>query len=105
MSGPLDKLQWHIMDAMADDWESIEQIRPHVAKYCGNVLDHQIFVQLRDLHRHGFVRLMDENGYGKDDFPAEAGKYWFDMTDAGRALWDSEGFKHRTESESSEPAP
>jgi hypothetical protein len=94
----LDQWQWHVMDAMADDWESIVQIRPHVVEHCGATTDQQIFDVLRDLRQAGLVRLMDADGYGTDAFPADAHDHWFSMTESGMSLWDSEGHKYRGES-------
>ncbi len=87
----LDSLTWHIMDAMADDWESIEQIRPHVDRFHGQVDDSQIFEVLQDLCDSKLVEFMDGNGYGTDKFPEDARPYWFAMTERGKVLWDSEG--------------
>jgi hypothetical protein len=94
----LDKLQWHVLDAMADDWESIVQIRPHVAEFCGTTPDQRIFDILRTLHRLSFVRLMDSEGYGADAFPDDPRDYWFSMTESGRTLWDSDGNNYCGES-------
>jgi len=74
------------MDAMADDWESIVQIRPHVHQYCGPTPDDWIFQILRQLHESGFVRIMDLDGHGTESFPSDPQESWFDMTDIGRLL-------------------
>lgn len=95
----LNSLQWHVMDATADDWESIVQIQPHVTKYCGTLPDTTIFDVLRHLHEHDLVRLMDGEGYGTGDFPDDPTDYWFSMTDAGRRLWGAEGNKYRDDDE------
>ena len=87
------------MDAMADDWESIVQIRPHVQQHCGATPDDRIFQILRQLHAAGFVRIMDLDGYGTDAFPADPRESWFDMTDTGRELWDAQRSKYRNEPE------
>jgi len=93
----MDSLTWYVMDALADDWESIEEIRPHIAEYHGSASDREIFDTLRALHARDLVRLMDENGYGTGEFPDDPNGYWFSMTEAGRALWDAEGEKYRSE--------
>ncbi|MDY7110114.1 MAG: hypothetical protein SYC29_15895 [Planctomycetota bacterium] len=95
----LNALQWHVMDATADDWESIVQIRPHVTQFCGHRSDGTIFDVLRNLHQHGLVRLMDRDGYAADIFPDDPSDFWFSMTEAGRKLWDAEGSKYRGEGE------
>lgn len=93
----LDSLTWHVMDAMADDWESIEQIRPHVRRYAEPASDERIFQILRQLHENELVRIMDGKGYGTRRFPTEPRDCWFSMTERGRALWDAEGIKYRDE--------
>jgi hypothetical protein len=95
----LDSLTWHVMDAMADDWESIVQIRPHVQQYCGATPDDRIFQILRQLHTNGLVRIMDLDGHGPDSFPSDPQESWFDMTDSGRLLWETESSKYRDEHE------
>jgi hypothetical protein len=91
----LDSLTWHVMDALADDWESIEQIRPHVHRYAEPASDEAIIQILRRLHEIGLVTIMDAEGYGVGSFPAQASDCWFSMTERGRLLWDAEGEKYR----------
>ena len=95
----LDSLAWHVMDAMAYDWESIVQIRPHVHQYCGSISDERIFQILRQLHENELVRIMDEDGYGTASFPADASDCWFCMSDTGKALWEAEASKYQDEPE------
>ncbi len=92
-----DSLTWHIMDAMADDWESIEQIQPHVNRFHGQVDDDQIFQILKDLCDNKLVKIMDGNGYGTDKFSEDSRLCWFKMTEIGKLLWDSEGYQYRDE--------
>ena len=91
----LDELSWHVMDAMADDWESIVQIRPHVMRFCGATPDRRILDILREVHRFELVRIMDADGYRTDEFPEDPHEHWFSMTEVGRDLWDAEGPKYR----------
>jgi hypothetical protein len=93
----LDSLAWHIMDAMADDWESIRQIELHVTRFHGAADHHAIFKILRKLHGESFLRIMDEDGNGIDDFPDAPETAWFSMTESGRDLWDANGYKYRDE--------
>lgn len=90
----LDSLTWHVMDSMADDWESIEQIRPHVFQFCGATSDEQIFHILRQLHKNGFVEIMEVGERTNKIFPTNPETAWFGMTNAGRAFWDAEGIKY-----------
>jgi hypothetical protein len=91
----LDELTWHVMDAMADDWESIVQIRPHVFQYCGPTSDDTIFQTLLRLHEAECIEIMDEEGQGTSVFPDDPKGCWFSMTKRGRSLWNSEGSKYR----------
>ncbi len=93
----LNHLQWHVIDVLADDWESITQIRPHVNEWCGQTTDRHIFDTLRELHGEGFVRIMDAEGHETTAFPENPSDHWFDMTPSGRSLWDAEGIKYRGE--------
>ena len=95
----LDPLTWHVMDAMADDWESIAQIRPHVLQYCGATPDERIFQILRQLHENELIKIMDDDGYGTSSFPSDPSECWFCMSDAGEALWEAEGSRYRDEPE------
>ena len=90
----LDKLTWHVMDAMADDWESIAQIRPHVHQYCGVTSDEDIFAALRHLHQDTLVEIMKVPDQASDVFQTHPEACWFGMTDAGRKLWASERAKY-----------
>jgi hypothetical protein len=85
------------MDAMADDWESISQIEPHVRHFHGAVAQPVIFSLLRHLHEAGHLRIMDENGYQLSDFPESPETAWFSMTESGRLIWDENGSKYRNE--------
>jgi hypothetical protein len=95
----LDLLSWHVMDAMAHDWESIAQIRPHVHQYHEATSDERIFQILRQLHENELIKIMDEDGYGTSAFPSDPSECWFCMSDTGKALWQSEGSKYEDEHE------
>ena len=84
----IDSLTFHILNAMADDWESIAQIEPQIAGYVGGVDRSEIFTVLRRLYVTGDIRAMDENGYGVDAFPDDPALAWFSMTDSGRGVFE-----------------
>ena len=91
----MDSLKWHVMDALADDWESIAQIRPHIHQYCGPVSDEEIFHILRQLREDDLVEIMKVPGQPENVFETQREACWFGMTQTGRTLWDSEGPKYR----------
>jgi len=90
----MDSLTWHVMDSLADDWESIAQIRPHIHQYVGDVSDEQIFATLRRLQQDGLVDLMEVPDQPADVLDHDPAACWFGMTDAGRRAWDSQRSKY-----------
>jgi hypothetical protein len=93
----LDTLTWHVLDALADDWESVEWIRPHIQEYVGVVSDEQILAVLRHLHSEKLVEVMKVPNQPDNVLEVDPAACWFGMTEAGRKLWDSEGAKYRDE--------
>ena len=90
----LDSKMWQIMDATADDWESIEQIHPHVLKYHGTVSSNAIYAALKMLHADGLIKVMDNTGSYTELFPNNPSNSWFTMTEKGRDLWNTERGKY-----------
>ncbi len=84
----LDSLTFYILNAMADDWESIVQIEPQINEFHGSATREEIFEVIHSLHAGGFLRAMDENGYGINGYPSEQDTAWFSMTDTGLALFE-----------------
>ena len=93
----LDALTRHIMDAMADDWESVEWIRPHVDQYVGPASDEQIIAVLRQLYSDNLVEIMKVPTQRENVLKVQPMACWFGMTQAGRNLWHAEGVKYRDE--------
>ncbi len=85
----LDPLSFYIMNAMADDWESIAQIEPDVSIYHEPTKRPTIFDALRRLHDLRLLQIRDEEGNRLSGFPASADSAWFAMTERGRHVWDS----------------
>jgi len=92
-----DATVWHVLDAMADDWESADQIEPPLARFVGPTSRAAIFSVLRELHRRGMIRLMNSGGYAEETFPPDPEGYWFSITDLGRECWDRHGSSFRDE--------
>jgi hypothetical protein len=84
----LDSLTFYTLNAMADDWESIVQIEPQVNEFHGRASRPEIFEVIRNLHAGGYLRAMDENGYGINGYPENQDTAWFSMTDTGRKLFE-----------------
>ena len=104
----LDSLAWFILDATADDWESIDQILPHVHVCYGSVEARIVASTLVRLARDGLLRVaqtveagdMTDLETGSIDIEGiieNPSEFWFCMTPRGRILWDSEGRKYLDE--------
>ena len=97
MRTALDEFTFHVMDAMADDWESLDQIAPHIEQFVGAADRGRIARLLVELVTEGLVREMERLPYQRLtaemilETPVE---YWFAMTEAGRALWSLEAHKY-----------
>lgn len=85
----LDSTTWHILLAMADDWESIVQIQGTLRRFGFHITDEAVFNTLRELHREGYIKIMDPDGSATDQFPDDPTEYWFYFTSAGEQLWAS----------------
>lgn len=90
----LDRVSWHVLGATADDWESIDQIEPHVREYCEGVSDRaEIAARIIELTR---IQVLEEMPHKHLERPAESAEdilrqpneHWFRMTPIGRMLWD-----------------
>ena len=100
MRTALDEFTWHAMDAMADDWESLDQIVPHIERFLGAADRIGIAQLIVELISEGLLREKKRLPYQQlttEMILQTPIEYWFSMTPAGRALWDSEGHKYRDE--------
>ena len=85
------------MDALADNWESVAQIQPHVHRYCGPTSDDKLLAVLRELRGENLITLMSVAKETADTFEADPLACWFGMTEAGRNAWRAERAKYRDE--------
>jgi hypothetical protein len=100
MRTALDEFTWHMMDAMADDWESLDQTVPHIERFLGSTDRSRVAQLLVELVSEGLLREMERLPYQQltPEMILHAPiEYWFSMTPGGRALWDSEGHRYRDE--------
>lgn len=93
----MDSLTWHVMDATADDWESLQQIRPHVRAFHGPVEPAAIAALVARLVREGLMEEMRHPVIDPAAVVADPIEFWFRMTPRGRAVWDAEGVRFRSE--------
>ena len=90
MSASLDRLSFHILNTMADDWESLEQIAPHVMEFSGIGNTSQIACVIVDLVSEGLLVEMKHVSLTPEMIVQTPIEYWFRMTPRGRALWEAE---------------
>ena len=93
----MDSLTWHVMDATADDWESLEQILPHVRKYHGPADPVAIAEAVARLVHDGMMEEMRQPVIDPAAVVVDPIEFWFRMTPRGRAVWDSEASRFRGE--------
>jgi hypothetical protein len=91
-------LRFWIMDAMADDWESLDQIAPVVDKWWQPTPRHVVAEQVVSMVEQGVLEEMPHDDRGDDRLTPEAivadpMRFWFGMTKRGRILWENEGAK------------
>jgi len=93
----LDPLTWRVMNATADDWESLEQILLHVQQFHGIVDPSEVAEVVVRLVRDGLMEEMRHSSVGAQAVVDDPIEYWFRMTPLGRSLWDSDGARYRDE--------
>ena len=101
----MDSLTYFVMNATADDWESLEQILPQVEAFHGPADFAEIAGVVKRLIDEG---LMEESRRAPIDpvsVLADPIEFWFRMTQRGRIEWDAAGEKFRDESLPASQAP
>jgi hypothetical protein len=86
MRNSLDELACHVMDTMADDWESIDQIVPHVERWLGPSERSRVASVLVDLISEGLVHEMHQVDYEQltvDMILQMPVEFWFSMSQRG----------------------
>ena len=90
MSASLDRLSFYVLDALADDWESLEQIVPHVGRFIGVGDASHIACVVVELLSKGLLVEMKHTSLKPHMIVETPTEYWFSMTSKGRALWEAE---------------
>jgi hypothetical protein len=105
MKPRFDALTWYVMDATADDWESIAQVIPDVEDFLGPQDPAEIRRIILRLFEEGLFEMMPLEGLTMESLQTDFDRCWFSMTTEGRRLWDEDGIHYRTETaEPSHPA-
>jgi hypothetical protein len=94
-----DPLLWHILDATADDWESIVQIEDHITRFLGRSSRFKIASTLKELLEQGLIEEMKNQTFTPDNLVNNPDEFWFAMTEEGRMIWDFGGSKNRCPAE------
>ena len=85
----LDSLTFHVMNATADDWESLEQILPQVRESCGPVESIAVAELIAQLVNEGLLQEMRNPVIDPAAVLANPIDFWFRMTVRGRSVWES----------------
>ena len=93
---PRGSLAFWIMDATADDWESLDQIQPVVDKLWESTPRPEVAGEIVMLVRAGLLEEMPHQDRGDEELSAAAivadpMRFWFVMTAQGRKRWEQEG--------------
>jgi hypothetical protein len=91
----LDSLTWHVMDATADDWESLDQILPYVRETHGSVEALAVAEVIARLLGEGLMEEMQHASVSPPAVVSNPIEFWFRMTPGGRTIWDVEGERWR----------
>jgi len=93
----MDPLTYHVMNATADDWESLEQILPQVREFHGPIEPFAVAEAIARLVRDGLMEEMRHSVIDPAAVVAEPIEFWFRMTPRGRAAWDTQAVTFRGE--------
>ena len=86
MNDLLNKINWHILDSMADDWESALTIQQDLKRDNIDLTISDIIERLEKLHSDGLVELNPETKNHENK--------WYGMTERGRSIWDEHAKSH-----------
>jgi len=86
MNPKLDSVDADILDALSDDYESVEQIQQSITSCC--VAQEEIISRLERLHAEGYVMLMGDKPFDREAMLKEISgtkdrAFWFSLTAKG----------------------
>ena len=92
----IDSLRWHVLDALADDWESPEQIKTSLSDYGGSVpTDDELGDILQQLFEKHYIFLTQNTLFDRGEVVRELSgetssrRFWFGRTDIGYLAWEA----------------
>ena len=90
----IDSLRWHVLDALADDWESPEQIKKSLSDFCRSApTDEELGDILQELFEKQCIFLTLNTLFDRGEMMRElhgetsSRKFWFGRTDIGYMAW------------------
>jgi hypothetical protein len=92
---PVGSLTFWIMDATADDWESLDQIQPVVDRWWQPTPRLVVAEEIVRLVQSGLFEEMPHQDRGDEELSAavvvaDPMRFWFGMTAQGRKQWEQE---------------
>jgi hypothetical protein len=90
---PPERHDWEILDALSDDYESVEQIANLVRAVWPSVTPLEIIDRLERLYGAGYVSLTLDATFNRAEMIREIDqtsdrRFWFGRTASGDALWE-----------------
>ena len=86
---PATSLTLEVLNATADDWDSLEQIHPQVNQYWRVVEASVVAEEMIRLLAAGMFEVMPKTPLNPEAILADPIEYWVRMTPAGRAEWQN----------------
>jgi hypothetical protein len=90
----IDATRWHVLDAMADDWESPEQISKHFRDYVRTPIEPEALADLlEELFARNYLFLTLNTLFDKSAILAELRgetddrRFWFGRAELGYVAW------------------
>ena len=99
MRTSLETLSFYVMNATADDWESLDQIMLDVAEFAEVADRPRVARLIVDLLAEGLLEEMKQSPVTQEMIIQNPIEYWFGMIAKGLALWQTESQKHRRNSD------
>ena len=79
----MDPLTWLVLNATADDWESITQIQKHVAEQLEDYPELELATTIKKLVEDGLIKVMNGTEFEPSNLLERPTEYWFGMTIPG----------------------
>ncbi len=92
-----DAISWEVLNATADDWESLEQVHPAVCRFVAPVSEGIVASVIARLVRDGLMEEMSGGVIDPAAIAANPTEFWFRMTPHGREVWEAEAARFQSE--------